>query len=187
MQNRPYTACLVALSVMAAGCSTRPRNFSANVSAPVADRMAFENDYRTCEKLVRAGHSSNFKGAAATIATTGVATVGAGAAIVSTGLGGVNVATGAASASLAAVPVIGILAGFGVSRAIRGGKERKYKRAMGDCLAEFGYPVGTWTKLKKRDDAAGFASANVTVAPAATAELPVEEAPIALAEASPMP
>ncbi|WP_341712211.1 hypothetical protein [Erythrobacter sp.] len=187
MQNRPYTACLVALSVMAAGCSTRPRNFSANVSAPVADRMAFENDYRTCEKLVRAGHSSNFKGAAATIATTGVATVGAGAAIVSTGLGGVNVATGAASASLAAVPVIGVLAGFGVSRAIRGGKERAYKRTMGDCLAEYGYPVGTWTKLKKRDDPAAFASANVTVATAASTKMPIEEAPIELTEASPTP
>ncbi|QKG72004.1 hypothetical protein [Erythrobacter mangrovi] len=175
MQNRPYIACLVALSVMAAGCSTRPRNFSANISAPVADRMAFENDYRTCEKLVRAGHSSNFKGAAATLATTGVATVGAGAAMMSTGLGGVNIATGAASTSLAAVPVIGILAGFGVSRAIRGGKERKYKRAMGNCLAEYGYPVGTWTKLKKRDDAAAFASANANVVPQPASASAAEE------------
>lgn len=184
MRNRQAIACLVAVSVMASGCSTRPRNFAANVSTPVADRIAFENDYRTCQSLVRAGHSSNFKGAAATLATTGVATLGAGAAVVSTGLGGVNIATGAASASLAAVPFIGLLAGFGVSRAIRGGKERKFKRAMSDCLSEYGYSVGTWTKLKKRDDAAAFASANATVDPEDTA---IEPEPVVLADASPQP
>jgi hypothetical protein len=33
---------------------------------------------------------------------------------------------------------------------IRSGKERKYRRLMGDCLHEFGYEVTDWTKAPKK-------------------------------------
>ncbi len=70
---------------------------------------------------------------------------------------------GAAAAAAAAMPVVGVLIGFGVSRAIRGGKERKYKRAMEGCLNEYGYEVGTWAKARKKEDAASLSAANVKV------------------------
>lgn len=172
---------ILALAIMAvttSGCSTRPRSFAASVGTPVADRVAFESDYRTCQQLVAAGHKSNFKGAAATALTTGVGTVGTGAAIAGLGMGGVNIGTGAVSASFAAMPVIGILAGFGVSRAIRGGRERKFKRDMGNCLGEYGYSVDSWVKLDRKADPVAEAGSRVGLRPApepGTATVAAEE------------
>lgn len=154
---------------LTSGCSTRPRNFSANLSAPVADPSSFEKHYRVCQELVNRGHSSNFKGAAITALASGGAFFGVGTALYGAGAMGIS---GGAAAVSAAVPVIGVLAGFGVSRAIRGGRERKFKRNMSNCLNEYGYQVETWEKLKKKDDAASIAASraklNAPIAPAAT-------------------
>ncbi|MFZ9396920.1 MAG: hypothetical protein ACO25F_12780 [Erythrobacter sp.] len=158
-----------------AGCSTKPRNFAASVSTPVNDRIAFEQDYRTCAALVKSGHKSGFRSAATTTAISAGA-VGAGAGVAALGAGGTYSSVGAAGAAagtvLAAATVVAGLAGFGITRAIRGGKERKFKRNMAACLAEYGYQVTDWEKLKKRDDAAAFASRQVTVAE------PVREEPV---------
>lgn len=183
MRKSSMIITLAVIATLGSGCSTRPRNFAASVNTPVADRMAFESDYRTCQQLVAAGHKSNFKGAAATALTTGVGTIGTGAAIAGLGMGGVNVGTGAVSASFAAMPVIGILAGFGVSRAIRGGRERKFKRAMGDCLTEYGYSVDSWVKLERKADPVAAAGSRVAVRPA-PAPVGVEEVALAETEAT---
>lgn len=161
MHSQKTICAILAASILVTGCSTRPRNFAASVSTPGADHTAFESDYRTCDTLVRSGRKTGFRDAAITGLATGGATVGAGALAVASG-GGVNIATGAVSTSFAAMPFVGILAGFGVSRAIRGGKEKKQKQAMADCLAEYGYTVDGWTKLKKRDDAAQAAARHLT-------------------------
>jgi len=157
MHSQKTICAILAASILVTGCSTRPRNFAASVSTPVADHTAFESDYRTCDTLVKNGRKTGFRDAAITGLATGGATVGAGALAVASG-GGVNIATGAVSTSFAAMPFVGILAGFGVSRAIRGGKEKKLKLAMADCLAEYGYSVNGWTKLKRREDAAQAAA-----------------------------
>lgn len=187
MQYRPYTACLVALSVMASGCSTRPRNFSANVSAPVADRMAFENDYRTCQDLVRSGHKSGFRAAGTTAAISAGAVGGGVGAFAATtggtasGWGGVGAGLGTAAA--AATMAVGVL-GFGLTRLIRGGREHRFKERMSTCLGEYGYEVAGWEKLKKRDDPAAFASANATIAPQPPSAPAVEELSASAQEAS---
>lgn len=155
---------LATLALIISGCSARPRNFVANVSSPVGDRTTFESDYRTCQALVAKGRSSDFKSVAATGLATGAGTFGATAVAASAGGIGIGGATAAASV---AIPFVGVLAGFGVSRAIRDGKERKVKRSMTACLSEYGYSVDGWTKLKKRQDAARIAalSAEVTLVP----------------------
>lgn len=165
-------AALIAAAMATAlgGCSTKPRNFAASVSTPVPDRVAFEQDYRTCDSLVKAGHKGDFKSAALQTAAAGIGTVGTGAGLVATGTVGITSSTGAAAAATAAMPVVGVLLGFGVSRAIRGGKERKFKRNMSACLSEYGYEVADWEKLKKREDAAAFASRGVAVAEPVRAE-----------------
>ena len=157
-----------AAAMLATGCSTRPRNFTAELSAPVPDRAAFEDDFRTCQTLVRQGHKSNFKGAAASALATGVGTVGAGAAMASAGLVGITSGGGAVVAA-AAMPVVGVFLGFGVSRMIRSGKERKYKRAMDTCLDEYGYGVSRWSTVKKKDDAAKIAAAKASIRPSEAA------------------
>ncbi|MEE1878181.1 hypothetical protein [Altererythrobacter litoralis] len=158
---------VAAMATALAGCSTKPRNFAASVSTPVPDRVAFEQDYRTCAALVKSGHSSGFK-TAATSTAIGAGAVGAGASVAALGAGGTYSSFGAAGAAagtvLAAATVVTGLAGFGITRAIRGGKERKFKRNMSACLSEYGYEVADWEKLKKRDDAAAFASRQVAVA-----------------------
>lgn len=157
--NQIYVLAVSALII--SGCSTKPRNFSAIVLTPANERVAFENDYRTCQTLVRSGHSSEFRAAAATALATGVGTVGA--TVGAAGVGAVGMA-GATTAASIAIPFIGVLAGFGVSRAIRGGKERKFKRLMSSCLTEYGYSVDSWVKLGKREDSVLAASRNVIVA-----------------------
>ena len=108
---------IILVTVLASGCSTKPRNFSAIVINPVSDRTIFEADYRTCQTLVRSGHTGEFKAAAASALATGVGTVGATLGAASLGAVGI---TGATAAASMAIPVVGVLAGFGVSRAIRG-------------------------------------------------------------------
>ena len=161
MTNKMILA-TAAAAMLATGCSTRPRNFTAELSAPVPDRAAFEGDFRTCQTLVRQGHKSNFKGAAASALATGVGTVGAGAAMASAGLVGITSGGGAVVAA-AAMPVVGVFLGFGVSRMIRSGKEGKYKRAMNTCLDEYGYGVSRWSTVKKKDDAAKIAAGKASV------------------------
>ena len=167
MANKMILA-TAAAAMLASGCSTRPRNFTAELSAPVPDRAAFEDDFRTCQTLVRQGHKSNFKGAAASALATGVGTVGTGAAMASAGLVGITSGGGAVVAA-AAMPVVGVFLGFGVSRMIRSGKERKYKRAMDTCLDEYGYGVSRWSTVKKKDDAAKIAAAKASIRPSEAA------------------
>lgn len=149
MQQRfKIAACLAAALAMSA-CSTKPRNFSAEVrpigtgGAQASNEAA---DFATCDVLVRKGHKSGFLAAAATGAAGGVGV----ATGVATGfaVGGSFSAMGATAA--AAVPIFGIAAAFGVNRMIRSGKERKYKRVMTDCMSEFGYEVTDWTKAPKK-------------------------------------
>lgn len=164
MRNAKLVCLLVSAALLLPGCSTTPRNFTANLAGPVADRAEFEQNYRTCQKLAKSGRTSDFKANAATALATGAGTVGTGAAMAGTGLIGIGSSGGAAAAATAALPVVGFLTGFGVSRAIRSGKERKLKRAMTNCLSEYGYSVESWTRLRKKDDAARVASDAATIA-----------------------
>ena len=159
---------LVGVAMLISGCSTRPRNFTAELRAPVPDRAAFENEFRTCQTLVRQGHKSGFKDAATGLAV-GSGAVGAGLAVASMTAGGVYSSYGAAGAAagaalMATTAVVGI-AGFGLTRLIRGGKERKYKRTMDACLTEYGYSVDSWAKVNKKADAAKIAAAKANIQP----------------------
>lgn len=152
MKTRSSIAIATMAAIMVSGCSTKPRQFAPTLVAPADQSAQLEKDVRVCDTLVRQGHTSNFASAAATMTTTGVATLGSGVAMVSTGMvGWTSSGAGAAAAGLA-MPVIGIFAGLGVSRAIRGGKERKYKALMETCLTELGYTTEGWQKIAKRAD-----------------------------------
>ncbi len=152
MNTKKSIACVAVAAVLVSGCSTKPRQFAPTLVAPASHSAQLEQDVRICDTLVKQGHTSNFASAAATAATTGAATLGSGVAMVGTGMvGWTSSGAGAAAAGLA-MPVIGIFAGFGVSRAIRGGKEKKYKARMETCLGELGYTTDGWQKIAKRAD-----------------------------------
>lgn len=143
---------IVIAGSLASGCSTKPRQFAPALTAPADHSARLEQDVKICDQLVRQGRTSDFASAAATMATTGAATVGSGVAMVSTGMVGWTSSGAGAAAAGIAMPVIGLFAGLGVSRAIRGGNERKYKTRMEACLTELGYTTDGWQKIHKRGD-----------------------------------
>jgi hypothetical protein len=144
---------LAASTLVISGCSSRPRYFVATLSPPAADAMAFDNHVSICRELVGRGYKSNFAAQAASIgigtaAGTGVAVVSVQSAFSSAFL--TSSGASAASTGLAiAAPFVGAAIGFGVSRIIRSGREKKLKKTLSDCLTEYGYKDVSWTPTKR--------------------------------------
>jgi hypothetical protein len=66
-------------------------------------------------------------------------------------VGGYAAAMAGGAVLLVATP----LAIYGVSRAIRAGKEKEIKQAMTACMAENGHPVSEWKVARKPKPKAG--------------------------------
>lgn len=167
MYHRHSIAACLAAALLSSACSTKPRQFSASVrqADPARSTIGSEvSDFATCDRLVRGGRSSGFAAAAATGVAGGAAALGGAVAIGTSGWVGGSISSAGAAAA-AAMPVFGIAAAFGVNRMIRSGKERKYRRLMGDCLNEFGYEVTDWTKAPRKQK--GSATLVPEVAPPA--------------------
>lgn len=149
MKSQGHVAIIAMTGLFLSSCSSRPREFVAIIQPPAADEIAYQRDFETCRTLARQGHRSGFK-AAALSGGAGVA-AGAGATAIGMSAGAIGPFMGATASAAAtvALPVIGIGVGWGVSRAIRSGREKKLKQAMGRCLEEYGYRVETWTLAKK--------------------------------------
>jgi hypothetical protein len=158
------TCCIL---IAVSGCSTRPRYFKASLSQIPADQAQFEETMAVCRTLVGRGYKSNFSSqlasalpgtvgiyAGTAAALTGVF-AGLGASIangISVSLGGTATAasSGAGTAAGATIfPIVGLAIGFGVSRAIRSGREKKLKAALSTCLNEYHYSVATWAPAKR--------------------------------------
>ena len=149
---------LAATGLVLGGCSTRPRQFAPTLKTPASDQATYDKDYQTCQALVGKGYKSNFKATALKLGIgtaagfAGGVVVGA-VAIASTtptlvSLGFSTSVAGIGAASIA-FPVIGIGVGFGVSRVIRSGREKRIKTALSGCLSEYGHSVDSWTMVKK--------------------------------------
>jgi hypothetical protein len=151
MHTRPLLAIISSVALITGGCSSRPRYFVATLNPPAADQVIFEKDMATCRILVGRGYKSNFGAAAASLgagSAAGIATTAASIAAVDGGLI-FGTATTASNVLAIAVLPVGILAGFGVSRAIRSGREKKVKTALTSCLSEYGHKVDEWTPAKR--------------------------------------
>lgn len=144
---------LVAATLTISGCSTRPRYFVATISPPAANVKAFDNDMLICRELVGRGYKSNFKAQAASIglgtATGTVLTAVAVNVALSSGFLTTTGTSAAANALAVGAPIIGAAVGFGVSRIIRSGREKKLKTGLSDCLTEYGYTAVKWTPAKR--------------------------------------
>lgn len=158
---------LVAVAMSTNACSTKPRQFSAQVR-PVAEAPQIATSqpregvaYTICDAMVRRGRKSGFASAAAMGGAGAVGAVG-GMGVAFTSLGGGTLASAGATAA-AAIPVLGIAAAFGMNRAIRGGRERGYRKHMTACMDEMGYAVVDWTRApKKQRGTASLAPENQT-------------------------
>jgi hypothetical protein len=141
---------MASLAVTVSGCSSRPRQFTATLSPPASDETQYEQDLAKCTMLVRNGVGSNFKSAVAQSVGGTAAGFAAGVGVASvTNAAGGGFATTIGLAGYS-IPFFGIASGFGISRAIRSGREKKLKSRMSACLDEYGYKVETWVVQKKK-------------------------------------
>jgi hypothetical protein len=150
MQRYSLITALCVIANIASGCSSKPRQFIATVNPPAADEAGYQRDFATCDMLARKGYKSGFKAAALSAVSGAAGGVGGSVAIGSAAVAVGNAGfTGSLAAASVAFPIVGIAAGFGVSRAIRGGREKRLKQAITNCLGEYGYSVSEWTRVKK--------------------------------------
>ena len=121
---------VLAIAGLLTACSSRPREFRAELSASAPDVSVFDREMRQCQILVRGGIKKDFKrtivqtalgsgvGYVAGLAVSSAVISGVSATSLSSAINGVVVAGSAgAAASLAAGPLVA----FGVSRVIRQG------------------------------------------------------------------
>jgi hypothetical protein len=148
MLNSKHIGITLCFALATSGCSSRPRYFTPTLNPPATDAAAFETNMATCRQLVGRGYKSNFVAQAASIGTGTLAAGGVtGASFAATA--GFFESTAASTALGAAALPVGFLVGFGVSRAIRGGREKKLKTALTDCMSEYGYAVEAWVPTKR--------------------------------------
>lgn len=103
-----------------------------------------------CRTMVAAGRRSNFRSDAG--ATGAGLAIGAGAAMVTAGsaASGAGMLAGPAAAAGLGIGLVMFapIAIFGVTRAVRASKEREIKTALTTCLAEHGYAVEEWERVR---------------------------------------
>ena len=172
-----------------AACSSKPRYFKP-VSAGQPAEANLERDIYLCDQLARKGYKSGFKDAALKVGGGTAAGIGVGAGVAAlTTLGGASSGLGTAISSsfapaanaAAAATIVLPVAMFGISRAIRSGREKKHKLAMGQCLSELGYSPEGWVKAMRPKKGTTFAAPAPPQSPAPASEvvsLPDSDVPL---------
>lgn len=150
---RTMISAALACALLLAGCSSRPREFRPMLAAPQSgqapfDQAAFDRAYAECSELFVAGKldsegrlASAGAGAAA-MGTTAV--VGTGTAVAIAGYSGLAVL----SATVVLLPFALVGGAVGMAKAKRAKKEKAIKAAMAGCLAERGYHVQSWDRVR---------------------------------------
>jgi hypothetical protein len=150
MKNKQITAGLLMSCVALQACSSRPRQFTPELTTAPANQSEFDVVHATCQRLLVEGKLDS-SGRLASVgagagAAAGVATAG-GVAASSAGLvGGAAIA----SATVVLLPFAMLGGAWGMSRVKRAKKERAIKTALEGCLAERGYEVAGWSKAMKK-------------------------------------
>jgi len=131
-------------------CSSRPREFTPQLTTAPSTRPQFDAVYADCRELLVSGkldaNGRSGSAAAGAGAGAGTAAVGGTAAAVAGGWGGVALA----SATIVLLPFAVVGGAWGMSRMKRARKERAIKTALQGCLKERGYEVAGWTKVTKK-------------------------------------
>ena len=158
----------VAVSVVLAGCSSRPRNFAPVMAAAPADSQAYEAQWLACREHVAA---SAKQGSGRLGSAAGGAAAGVGSAVaIGTSAGASASMAGAMAAAAATVilaPIAIVGGAWGVSKIKKTKKEKAIKAATAECMAKSGYSVDKWRVMSKRE---------VRALPTATAPQPAPAA-----------
>ena len=150
MQKHQITAGALMLCLGLQACSSRPREFTPELTRAPASQPEFDTAYATCQELLVTG-KLNASGRSASAAAgagagAGTAAVGSAVATAAGGWGGVALA----SATIVLLPFAVLGGAWGMSRMKRAKKERAIKTALQGCLQERGYEVASWSKSPKK-------------------------------------
>ncbi|HVM23199.1 MAG TPA: hypothetical protein VM308_07885 [Sphingomicrobium sp.] len=144
--KREYLPAALAALLLLEGCSSRPREFTPQLSVPASSQADFDAVFAECRTLFLAGKldSSGRSASAGAGAAAGAATaaVGGTAAAAAGGYAGLA----AAGATVVLLPVAILGGAWGMARSKRAKKERAIRTAMEGCLQERGYQVASWSK-----------------------------------------
>ena len=136
-------------SLVLAGCSSRPRQFTPTLAVASVDDKGFQETYATCRQLLADGKlDSNGRlasGGAGAAAGATTAVVGSAAAAAVGGWSGLAVA----SATIVALPFVAVGGAWGLAKKKKNRKERAIQTATAGCLGERGYAVAGWKPAKK--------------------------------------
>ena len=150
MRNGQLTAGVLICCLALQACSSRPREFTPQLTRAPGNQSEFDAAFAECQQLLVNGKldASGRTGSAAAGAGAGVGTaaVGGGAAAIAGGYGGLAVA----GATIVLLPFAVLGGAWGMSRMKRAKKERAIKTALQGCLQERGYEVAGWTKGPKK-------------------------------------
>ena len=154
-RNFSVAAVAAAAALLLQGCSSRPREFTPMLAPPPAgamafDQAAFDRAYVECNDLLVAGKldSEGRLASAGAGAATGAGVAVAGGALAASTVPAAGIALASATVVLLPFAVIG--GAVGMAKAKRARKEKAIKTAMNGCLAERGYNVVSWEKVRKR-------------------------------------
>lgn len=150
------------ITLLLAGCSSRPREFTPTLGALPTDQAKFDAAYAECKDLFVTGKLDSSgrlaSGGAGVVAGGAVGAAGAAAATSAGIVGGVGIA----SATIVLMPVAVIGGAIGMAKLKRHKKEVAVQRAMGGCLQERGYQVQNWQKAPKHPKAVAANEASAT-------------------------
>jgi hypothetical protein len=146
MHKNRITAGLLLSCLVLQACSSRPREFTPELTIAPASPTEFNAAYATCQQLLVAGKldasGRSSSAAAGAGAAAGTAALGGTAAVAAGGYAGLAVA----SATIVLLPFALIGGAWGMSRMKRAKKEKAIKMALEGCLKERGYEVAGWIR-----------------------------------------
>lgn len=153
------SSAVVAAALLVQACSSRPREFTAQLAAPSADVAAFNTALATCKNLYVTGKldsNGRLASGAAAAAAGGATAVAGGAAAASAGL---YAGAAVASATIILIPFVALGGAWGMAKAKRHRKEKAIQKAMNGCLLEHGYQVASWERAPKVKATSGKSAA----------------------------
>jgi hypothetical protein len=137
------------LALLAAACSSRPREFTPTLGAAPSDQSKFDAAYADCKQLLVTGKldgSGRLASGGVGAATGGAVGALGTAAATSAGLyGGMAVM----SATLVLMPVAIIGGAVGMAKIKRHKKEVAIQHVMTGCLRDRGYEIASWQKARR--------------------------------------
>lgn len=148
MMNMGHKACACAAAMLALqGCSSRPREFTPQLSIAPASKTRLDAAIAECKDLYIAGKlDSSGRSASAAAAVGAGATVAAGGAAAASGAGTLAGMGAIASATVVAIPIVVVAGALGMAKIKRSKKERAIQTALAGCLYERGYEVVGWSR-----------------------------------------